>query len=265
MDSMGYLGIFVALIGLVGALWAGRGHRRARALIEASERWLDAPGKVIASQVEMRGVRGESGYYVPLVRYAYVVNGREREGSRLRFGMTTARSRRGAEAMLAPYPAGADVKVRYDPDNPDQSALEPGKASSNLLIAAIACVLLCLGGGAIIVMAVNGVFSADVSGHWHVRFEGGGVTYEGNLEAVRGAGPLTLAFTDSEGRKRAREDCTLTRNRQYVLVRCANPQMIEGHGSYAPDNFDLAYLGASQLVGSATSHGEAIGTATFTR
>jgi len=266
MDSMGYLGIFVALIGLVGALWAGLAHRRARALVEAAERWLNAPGRIIASEVQRRGgSSGRNQYYVPLVRYSYAVHGREREGSRLRFGFLSARSPAGAEAMLARYPAGAEVKVRYDPDNPDQSVLEPGKTGANLLIAAIFCFFLFLAGAAIVVMAVRGVFSADVSGHWHVHFEAGGVTYEGNLDAVRGAGPLVLAYATPQGPRRAREDCTLTRNRQHVLVRCSNAQMTDGEGNYVADNFDLAFQGASRLTGSVTSEGQPSGTATFTR
>jgi len=267
MDSMGYLGIFVALIGLVGALWAGLAWRRALALTEAALRWLDAPGKVTAASAELRGggSASRSTYYAPLIRYTYVVNGREREGSRLRFGLTTARSRAAAEKLLAPYPVGAAIKVRYDPENPDQSVLEPGRTSSNLLIAAIACVLLLLGGAAIIVLAAKGVFSADVSGRWHVRFVADGVTYEGDLDAVRGAGPLVLAYTTPQGPRHAREDCTLTRNRQHVLVRCANPVMIDGTGNYVADNFDLTYQGASRLAGRVTSEGQPAGTATFTR
>ena len=263
---MGYLGIFVALIGLVGALWAGLAHRRASALVEAAQRWRDAPGKVVASQVDRRGgASARNAYYAALVSYTYVVNGRERAGSRLRFGTARARSRAAAEKLLAPYPAGVEVKVRYDPDNPDQSVLEPGKVGGHLLLGAIACAFIFLGGAAIVVMAVKGVFSADVSGHWHVRFEAEGVTYEGNLEAVRGAGPLVLAYTTQQGPKHAREDCSLTRNRQHVLVRCANAQMIDGEGTYSPDNFDLTFQGASRLTGSVTSEGQPAGTATFTR
>jgi hypothetical protein len=268
MDSIGYLGIFVALIGLAGALWAGRAHVGASGLVKAAERWREAPGKVVASQVERRDYGAgttQYAYYVPTVSYIYVVGGREHRGSRLRFGMPTARSRGGAEAMLAPYPAGAEIKVRYDPDAPAESVLEPGRAAGNLLFTAIACGTVCLLGCGIVVLAVMGVFSADVSGHWHVRFEGGGVTYEGDLEAVRGAGPLVLAYNVPEGRKSAREDCTLTRNGQHVLVRCANAQMTAGTGTYSPDNFDLTYQGDSRLTGSVTSRGEAIGTATFTR
>jgi len=269
MDSIGYLGIFVALVGLAGALWAARAHFRSRAQVEAARRWLDAPGKVLSTDIQQRGggsaSRRTAYYYFPLIHYSYVVNGRERQGSRLRFGLTSTRSRAGAAQILAPWPVGAAIQVRYDPDDPDQSVLEPGKAAGNLLLVSIACGVVFLIGAAIMMLAVRGVFSADVSGHWHVRFEAEGVTYEGDLEAHRGAGPLTLAFTTPEGRKRVREDCTLTRNRQHVLVRCANPQLIEGGGSYSPDNFNLTYEGASRLTGSINSNGNAVGNATFTR
>ena len=268
MDSIGYLGIFVALLGLGGALWAGLAHVRARGQVEAAKRWLDVPGKVLSTNVEQRGSMGSgrnSRYYVPQIRYSYVVNGRERQGSRLRFGLPSARTRGGAEQMLAAWPVGGAIKVRYDPDDPDQSVLEPGKAGGKLLLASIACAILFLIGAGIVVLAVRGVFSADVSGHWHVRFEAEGVVYEGDLEAQRGAGPLTLAFTSQGARSRVREDCTLTRNRQNVLVRCANPQLIEGSGNYSADNFNLSYQGASRLTGSVTSNGAAVGTATFTR
>jgi hypothetical protein len=268
MDSIGYLGIFIALVGLLGALWAGRSHAKASALVKAAEHWRDAPGKVVATEVQRHDYGAsttQTAYYVPRIDYTYAVGGREYQGSRLRFGKPSARSRAGAEAMLAPYPAGAGIKVRYDPDVPGESVVEAGKAGGNLLFMTIASFTIFVLGGAVAILAIMGVFSADVSGHWHVRFAGAGITYEGDLEAVRGAGPLALAYDTPEGRKSAREDCTLTRNGQHVLVRCANAQMTAGTGTYSPDNFDLTYDGASRLTGPVTSHGEAIGTATFSR
>ena len=268
MDSIGYLGIFVALVGAAGALWAGLAHRKARAQVAAAAHWRDAPGRIVTTDVERRDAGASTQryfYYVPLVRYTYVVSGQERHGARLRFGMVTARSRGGAEKLLAPYAPGTAVQVRYDPDNPDESVLE-AKASANLLVAWIACFCVVLVGVGIVVLAMIGVFSADVSGHWHVRFEADGVVYEGDMEAVRAAGPLTLAYTTPQGPRRAREDCTLTRNRQNVLVRCTNAQIIDGAGSYSPDNFDLTFQGGSRLTGSVTSAGSpTVGTATFTR
>jgi hypothetical protein len=264
MDSIGYLGIFVALVGLIGGVLSGLGHIRARARSQAAACWLTAPGTMIEAGA-VRGGSSRNSYYSPAVRYTYEVNGRIRQGTRLRFGMVSARSRGGAEKMLAPYPVGGAIRVRYNPDNPDESVLEPARVGRNLLVAPILCGFIFVGGAAIIVLAVQGVFSADVSGRWHVRFVASGVTYEGNLEAVRGAGPLALAYTTPQGPKHAREDCTLTRNRQHVLVRCANAILIDGTGSYVPDNFDLTYQSASRLTGRVTSEGQPDGTATFTR
>jgi hypothetical protein len=264
MDSLGYLGIFVALVGLVGGLLCGLGYKRARERSQAAERWLTAPGSVVETGVN-RGGTSRNPYYVPAIRYAYEVNGKARQGTRIRFGLLTARSPRGAEAILAPYPVGAAIQVRYNPDDPDDSVLEPAKVGRNLLAGAIVCGFFFLAGAAIVLLAVKGVFSADVSGRWHVRFEADGIVYEGDLDAVRGAGPLVLAYTTPEGAKHAREDCTLTRNRQHVLVRCANARLLDGTGNYVADNFDLAFQGASRLTGSVTSEGQPSGTATFTR
>jgi hypothetical protein len=264
MDSFGYFGIFIALVGLVGGLLCYWGHGRAKARSQAAERWLKAAGTVIEAGVNRHGTSHHP-YYVPAIAYDYVVNGRARRGSRIRFGLLSFRTRSAAEKVLAPYPAGAAIQVRYDPDNPDDSVLEPTRVGRYLLVWAILCGLLFLAGAAIVVGAMRGAFSSDVSGHWHVRFQTGGIVYEGDLEATHGAGPLTLAYTSATGPKRASEDCTLTRNGQHVLVRCANARLIAGEGDYLPDNFDLTYDGASRLVGSITSNGVDAGAATFTR
>lgn len=266
MDGIGYLGIFVVLVGVVGALWAGRRYARGKANVAAAQHWLTAPGKVIETNVRRHGVSGgRNAWYTPEIAYSYSAQGSERRGSRLTFGMPTARTRGGGEAMLARYPVGAEVQVRYDPDNPDESVLEPGKVAGNLLFAAAACVALCLGGILIVVLAVQGVFSADVSGHWHVRFVSAGVGYEGDLEARHGAGPLTLSFNGSRGPVQIREACALSRRKQEVRVTCENPQVLSGTADYSPDNFDLTYQGAATMTGSVSSSNGAGGTATFTR
>lgn len=268
MDNLGYLGIFIALLGLAGALWGGLKYRRARTASEAAQRWLSAPGRIISSDVALRGSGVSSSryaYFVPVIRYGYTIAGREREGAMLRFGSPSSRTRAGAMAMIAPYPVGADIQVRYDPDNPDQSVLEPGNVGSNLLVTAIACAALLVVGIAIVVMAIRGAFSVDLSGRWHVRFDAGGVVYEGDLDAEHARGPLVLSFTDPDGVKRITEDCTLTRHQQRVSVTCVNPRVLSGTGGYSPDNFDLVFQGASRMSGTVSSPNGSAGTATFTR
>lgn len=268
MDSIGYLGIFVALIGLVVGLLTARGHRRARANASAAQRWRSAPGKVIETGIGVQTGHNSSGgysYFSPWIRYSYVADGTERTGQRLRFGDVTTRTRGGAETILGRYPAGAEIKVHFDPDAPDESVLEPGKVGNNLRNLAILCAFICLIGVGIFAASLTGVFSADVDGHWRVRFTAGGVPYEGTLDASHRSGPMVLAFTDAEGPHRVREECTMSRSGQHVAVRCLFPVLLEGQGSYSPDDFDLTYRGGSTLTGTMSSNGTIQGTATFTR
>ena len=83
MDGIGYLGIFVALLGLALALWAGRAHRRAVARASAAQHWRTAPGTILASDAALRGSGVRSSryaYWEPVIAYSYVVQGRERQG-----------------------------------------------------------------------------------------------------------------------------------------------------------------------------------------
>jgi hypothetical protein len=266
VDGLGYLGIFIIMIGLVGAVWTGRGYARGKANVAAAQHWLTAPGRVIETNVRRVGMSGgRYNHYVPEIVYAYSAGGSERRGNRLSFGTVSARSRGGGEAKLARYPVGGEVQVRYNPDNPDESVLEPGKVAGNLLLATSILAAMAAGGIAIVVLAVQGLFTADVSGHWHVRFTAAGVAYEGDLEARHAAGPLTLSFNDGHRIVQVREDGSLRRKDQQVRVTCQNPQILNGAGTYSPDDFDLTYQGAATLAGSVSSPNGSGGSATFTR
>lgn len=268
MDSIGYLGIFVALIGLVVGLLMARAHRRASANASAARRWRTAPGKVIETGISSQSGHTSSGgyvYFAPWIRYSYTAAGSERTGERLRFGDVTTRTRGGAETIVGRYPVGAEIKVHFDPDAPDQSVLEPGKVGNNSRNLAILCGFVCLIGVGIFAASLTGVFSADVDGHWRVRFIAGGVGYDGTFDASHRSGPMVLAFIDTDGPHRVREECTMTRSGQHVAVHCRFPVLLEGQGSYSPDDFDLTYRGGSTLTGTMSSNGTVQGTATFTR
>lgn len=268
MDSIGYLGIFVGLIGLAGALLFTRAHRRARAKATAAERWRTASGKVTETGISSKSGHTSGGgyvYFTPWIRYSYVADGTERVGQRLRFGDVTTRTRGGAETIIARYPAGAEIKVHFDPDAPDESVVEPGKVGNNMRNLAILCAVVGALGAAIFAASLTGLFSADVDGHWRVRFDAAGSTYQGTLDASRRSGPMVLDFTDSAGPHRVREECTLARHGQRVAVRCHDPVLLEGQGAYSPDDFDLTYQGGSTLTGTVTSNGAPQGAATFTR
>lgn len=273
MDGIGYLGIFVALLGLALALWARRAHGRAAARATAAQHWRTAPGTIIAADAALRGSALRSSryaYWEPVVAYAYVVQGRERQGGCLAFGSLRTKTEGGARRLIAPYPVGSQIEVRYDPDNPDDSVLDPRKPGAKLLLGAIAGVGLCLAGLAIVVLAARGVFSADVSGHWHVRFDDGAAHYEGDFESVRGTGPLVLSFTNGQ-QVRVREDCTMSRASRRraqghdVTVVCANAQVLQGTMAYSPDRFELDYRDANTLTGTVGLARGSAALATFTR
>jgi len=270
MDSIGYLGIFVALVGLAGGLWSAIAHLRARARSNAAERWPSTPGRVTDIDIQLKtGGAGRSRYahYVPAIRYLYTAGGREREGRTIRFGLVTTNTRKGAEAILAPYPVGSTPMVRYNPDNADESVLDFGKVGKNLIVSAVVCAVVLALGVLIIALAIRGTFSADTEGRWHAHFEIDGYSYNGEIDVHRNAGPMTVTWDNAEGEhRRAREQCTLRRDGQRVTIGCRDPQILEGQGTYSPDNFDLTYVNATTLQGSITSqNGTAAGSAIFSR
>lgn len=164
MDGIGFLGIFVALIGAVCLYWGWSGHARSAALKAAANRWPVTAGTITAAAVEMQG-RGPKGtYYVPSVTYAYSVNGHGFVGNRIRFGFIGMQSRDAAERVIAAYPVGATGMLRYDPQNPSESVLEPDRVTSNMLITAIGGAVLLLMGLGIVALAVQGRFEDSGGG-----------------------------------------------------------------------------------------------------
>jgi len=269
MDGIFYLGLFVAFVGLLVGAWSLRAHRRAKTQVESAKSWARSPGRILASRVEMRQAgtgRGSYAYYVPLVSYTYAAAGREREGTRLRFGMPTFRSSAGAEAALASYPQDAEVEVRYDPNAPDESVLDPSTVGSSLKIGFVLSGIVLVVGATIAAIAAGGLLSADLDGRWAAHFASEGVDYSGELVLDRREGTLNVDYVDSQGRHVVREHCSARRDGQDVHVRCRDPQFIEGSGPYFADNFDLTFSGAAAMRGHAVSpEGIVGGPAEFTR
>ncbi len=121
-------------------------HRRRLA---RAATWPVAPGRVTISRVEERRGSGDSGpthrSYEAVVEFRYEVGDLSFSSRQIVLGWRTSGSRKGAEAVVARYPVGAAVEVRYDPDNPSEAALEHPKLASWLLLgAALACFAIAL-------------------------------------------------------------------------------------------------------------------------
>jgi hypothetical protein len=137
----------LAALGFIALHWHRR--RRARAALE----WPLAPGTVTASRTARRwglgiGLWMAGLWYVPDVAYRYQVGGEKYSGRRV-FLSDTGFSRLGrAKDVIARYPRGADVAVRYDPANPKRACLEPvyrerrALGAAGLLLAVAAAALL---------------------------------------------------------------------------------------------------------------------------
>jgi hypothetical protein len=126
-----------ALIGLAFALcfhaW------RERRLVEASQSWPSTYGKVVRAEVvhERCSPNGSiSNVFKADIRYEYVVDSRELEGSSVTIGGDLSTSeRQRAEARVRTYPVGSSVTVFYDPRDPKTACLERKQEGAGLVYA----------------------------------------------------------------------------------------------------------------------------------
>ncbi|MGV1014896.1 MAG: DUF3592 domain-containing protein [Methyloceanibacter sp.] len=119
---------FLVVFGAIGGylIYAGLKNRR---LAQASELWPMAGGTVLGAEVTTRTYRNPKARtttttYAPQIRYAYRVTGTDYESAVIRFGDLESGNSKFAEELVAKYPAGATVAVRYDPESPERAALE---------------------------------------------------------------------------------------------------------------------------------------------
>jgi Protein of unknown function (DUF3592) len=159
MDGIGWLGLFVAALGIGMVLWGLTQRSKANALVGEAQSWPTVPGTITATQI-VQGGTNRNPTFAPMVRYEFEVDGGKHLGERLRPGYVKVGSRGTAERMLEPFPVGASVPVRYDPADPGSSLLEL-KTSSIPMVTAIFGVVLLLMGGAIVVTAMQGLYSRD--------------------------------------------------------------------------------------------------------
>ena len=95
-----------------------------RRKVAQAESWLSTMGTVIYSSIEWRrGSKGSSVAY-PVVQYTYQVMGQMHQGRKVMPGPEVGGT--GAHKVVNRYPAGAQVMVYYDPNNPSDAVLERG-------------------------------------------------------------------------------------------------------------------------------------------
>ena len=114
-----------------------------RRKMAAVQGWPSTMGTVLMSTLEWRrsGNRGSAAY--PVVQYSYQVNGQAYQGRKIAPGMEVGGT--GAGRVVERYPAGAQVMVFYDPNNPADAVLERKAPAQWILwlVLAIIDVMLC--------------------------------------------------------------------------------------------------------------------------
>ena len=117
--TVGAIGFFFLVLNVIflGILFFMR--RR----MAAVSQWPSTMGTVSASYLERRHSSGDSGSTnYPVVQYSYQVSGQPYQGTKLAPGPEVGGT--GAGKIVARYPAGAQVMVFYNPQNPSDAVLE---------------------------------------------------------------------------------------------------------------------------------------------
>jgi len=113
-----------------------------RRKMAAVSQWPSTMGTVMMSTLERRS-SSEGGYTnYPVVQYSYQVDGQPYQSYKLAPGPEVGGT--GAGKVVARYPAGAQVMVFYNPQNPSDAVLErkaPAQWLMWLLLVIFDCVL----------------------------------------------------------------------------------------------------------------------------
>jgi Protein of unknown function (DUF3592) len=124
MDTIGYGGIPLLIMGIgfaAFALWAGR---RARTISEDAQHWPTTTATITKSRTWYY-----RGSYTPQIRYTYEIAGDQFRRGKIRPGFGGFNRAEQAREIVDKYPVGARVPARYDPEKPKRAYLETDAAT----------------------------------------------------------------------------------------------------------------------------------------
>lgn len=113
-----------------------------RRKMAAVSQWPSTMGTIVASRIEQRHSSDSGWVDYPAVQYSYHVGGQFHQGAKIAPGMEVGGT--GARKVVARYPAGAQVMVFYNPQNPSEAVLErkaPAQWLMWVLLVVFDCVL----------------------------------------------------------------------------------------------------------------------------
>jgi len=134
------IGIIGFVLLILNAIFLGIIYFMRRKMAAVSQ-WPSTMGTVMMSRVETRS-SGDGYTDYPVVQYSYQVSGQAYQNMKLAPGPEVGGS--GAGKVVAKYPAGAQVMVFYNPQNPSDAVLErkaPAQWIMWLLLVVFDCAL----------------------------------------------------------------------------------------------------------------------------
>ncbi|MEZ6047917.1 MAG: DUF3592 domain-containing protein [Planctomycetaceae bacterium] len=97
-----------------------------------SRSWPCVKGTILSSQVISNEYKSES-IYIPEFSYRYTVRQKTYTGERLKIVEVHDRYKEVAEKLVAKFPAGKEVRVFYNPQQPERSVLALGNEADAAL------------------------------------------------------------------------------------------------------------------------------------
>ncbi len=117
--------LFLAIFGIVGFFIYKR-MKKGSAARDAAQTWLSVPGKILESEIRITHNHDNTTSQFPYVSYSYTVKGKSYQGETIRAGeqFFNVRWTGKASEVTDRYPVGGDVTVYYNPEKPEEAALE---------------------------------------------------------------------------------------------------------------------------------------------
>jgi len=121
MNFLLTVGIIVFVLFILNAIFLAVIYFMRKKMAEVSQ-WPSTMGNVVMSTIERRS-DSEGGHTdYPVVQYSFQVNGQAYQSTKRAPGPEVGGT--GARGVVAKYPAGAQVMVFYNPQNPSDAVLE---------------------------------------------------------------------------------------------------------------------------------------------
>lgn len=117
-------------------------------LAKSSATWPTVGGIVTSSKISTSTRKGKTRHHFD-ISYDYAVGGQSYSGSRVRFG-GAGTTKSTADELARRYPAGSNVTVHYDPDDPAECTLETGATGERYAVLAFPGVFFLIGVGFLI-------------------------------------------------------------------------------------------------------------------